>query len=135
MSPENVKVGEWLVIIRDHDAPENAIISYSGVPWQVIANSPPFLMVVSNGHMSMMDIRHLEFTKPNRRYVREFNSFCCVDDQIELTEDKKAIRIESANDKEYTCPVCLGSMRESVSSIGINLLSCTQCKFAGGMVG
>jgi len=139
-SIENVKPGQWLIITYDQDyektmeATKNTPfqmmaprIKYTGVPFRVVAVSPPFLLVQIGQNRSVVDTRQVNWTQATKRYVKEFKKIN-LPSTVSVTPGIPSGIEEPSSPPEKICPRCGNRMIEKVTE-GINVwhLYCDEC--------
>lgn len=102
--PEDLRVGNFIVITNDNRFPSNAI--YPGYPLRVMSIDAPFIQVenpVSGFHC--IDTRHTSMRKPSRSYVSTWFSqydkkqriFCTARSLIQVPVENKQLSPMSWN--------------------------------------
>jgi hypothetical protein len=113
MHIENVKKNDFLIITCNHriQSRRKPNVTYSGEPLLVLAVSVPFILVKEpEGIVCTLDCRCLEFTKADKKYVKEF---------LEGIKDNKEIVKEQIDEEQKhvfypPCPDCCGPMRKII---------------------
>ena len=140
---ENVSVGEYITVTSDVYRPEQfrpSSFEYEHVteirridpePLRVVAISAPFILCerigATKGSISV-DCRHVQWTKVNETFVREF----CRLEKTDVPDDAKTDD-DKEQEKETSkrmCPLCAERMSERRGA-GKNdkwLLTCDQCQ-------